>query len=302
MKIRLRFRGFVAFGFAAICLVFSSAAIGESDFRSVAMREWMGYALDTSLANSNVLLFAAETERRVARMASELFEAAGFGTAPRVRIVNSSEINAVGGPGGVIYVTAGLVDSLEDDELYAILAHEIVHILQRHGEVRFGELKASAYRAGVVAGFVVGLTSAVITQGLLPPVGPAASPTAQLSTYIGRQTLYRGVATPLLKAAVPAAAAAVVRAFAERSREQEIEADRGAVDILIRAGRDPRALLRVFSRWKQYEVARENQGVHVGEAVLTASHFLPPGLSLGERTNALRVYLEGLGVAASPPG
>src|SRR5688572_30734921 len=52
----------------------------------------------------------------------------------RFRVVNSTEINSVAFPGGGIYVNRGLIEiTSTEDELAAILAHEIGHVVARHG-------------------------------------------------------------------------------------------------------------------------------------------------------------------------
>lgn len=52
----------------------------------------------------------------------------------RFRIVNSKEVNSLGFPGGAIYLYRGLIDvASNDDELAAIIAHEISHVASRHG-------------------------------------------------------------------------------------------------------------------------------------------------------------------------
>src|SRR5579864_6938567 len=51
----------------------------------------------------------------------------------RFQIVNSKEINSIGFPGGAIYIYRGLLDmAATDDELAAIVAHEVSHIASRH--------------------------------------------------------------------------------------------------------------------------------------------------------------------------
>ena len=51
----------------------------------------------------------------------------------RVRIVNSKEVNSVGFPGGVIYINRGLIEiTSNEDELAAVIAHEIGHVVARH--------------------------------------------------------------------------------------------------------------------------------------------------------------------------
>ena len=53
------------------------------------------------------------------------------------RIVNSNEVSSVGFPGGAIYVNRGLLDmAASDDEIAAILAHEVSHVASRHGTVQ----------------------------------------------------------------------------------------------------------------------------------------------------------------------
>jgi len=49
------------------------------------------------------------------------------------RILNESDVNAVSLPGGIIYVTRGMLSFLRSrDELAFVLAHEIGHVAKRH--------------------------------------------------------------------------------------------------------------------------------------------------------------------------
>ena len=49
-------------------------------------------------------------------------------------ILDSNEINGLAAPGGLIFVTRGLLKLARDeDEFAAILAHEIAHVEQKHG-------------------------------------------------------------------------------------------------------------------------------------------------------------------------
>lgn len=48
-------------------------------------------------------------------------------------LLDSSEVNAFSAPSGYVFITRGLYERCEsDDELAAVLAHEISHITQRH--------------------------------------------------------------------------------------------------------------------------------------------------------------------------
>jgi Zn-dependent protease with chaperone function len=52
----------------------------------------------------------------------------------RFQIVNSKEVNSLGFPGGPIYLYRGLLDTAaNDDEVAAVIAHEIAHVAARHG-------------------------------------------------------------------------------------------------------------------------------------------------------------------------
>jgi predicted Zn-dependent protease len=50
------------------------------------------------------------------------------------QVVETDELNAFALPGGFIYVTSGLIEYVRtDDELAAVMAHEIAHVALRHG-------------------------------------------------------------------------------------------------------------------------------------------------------------------------
>ncbi|MFM7144598.1 MAG: M48 family metalloprotease, partial [Alphaproteobacteria bacterium] len=52
----------------------------------------------------------------------------------RFTLMESSTVNAIAAPGGYVFVTRGLVgDALSEDELAAVLAHEIAHVQLHHG-------------------------------------------------------------------------------------------------------------------------------------------------------------------------
>ncbi|WP_420266099.1 M48 family metalloprotease [Candidatus Magnetominusculus dajiuhuensis] len=58
-------------------------------------------------------------------------------------ILDSKEINAFACPGGIIFITKGMIDlAVNEDELAAILAHEIAHINHKDG---LGAIKSSRW-------------------------------------------------------------------------------------------------------------------------------------------------------------
>lgn len=66
--------------------------------------------------------------------------------------VDSTLANAFACPAGKIYITTGLLDSLEsEEELEGILAHEIAHVEMRHGYRQFRSAQKRVFWAGLVA-------------------------------------------------------------------------------------------------------------------------------------------------------
>ncbi|MCX5706362.1 MAG: M48 family metallopeptidase [Candidatus Omnitrophica bacterium] len=52
------------------------------------------------------------------------------------KIVKDEEFNAFAIPGGFVYVNSGLIKAADDDELAAVVAHEIAHTAARHSVKR----------------------------------------------------------------------------------------------------------------------------------------------------------------------
>jgi beta-barrel assembly-enhancing protease len=61
----------------------------------------------------------------------------GLGATPyawKVRVIDAPEVNAFALPGGYVFVNRGLVERASDgDEVAGVLAHELEHVVRRHG-------------------------------------------------------------------------------------------------------------------------------------------------------------------------
>jgi predicted Zn-dependent protease len=126
--------------------------------------------------------------------------------------LDSDEINAFSAPGGLVLVTRGLLGcATNEEEVAAILAHEIGHVAHQHG------IKAIKKDR---------LTKAVIG------VGTAAA------QVLGPKELQQQ--TSIFKDSVGDITSTVVNSG--YSRDLEYEADAAAVATLRRVGYDPRAL------------------------------------------------------------
>lgn len=125
--------------------------------------------------------------------------------------VNLKEINAFALPGGPMFVNRGMFDAAASEgEVAGVMAHELSHVLLRHGTAN--ATKAQGFQIGAVAGAIAG---AVIGGGW-------GNVIAQGSQF--------GLGTWLLK----------------YSREYEKQADLLGAQIMARAGYDPRDLAHMF--------------------------------------------------------
>jgi predicted Zn-dependent protease len=76
-----------------------------------------------------------------------------------VMILDSRELNAFSTPGGHIFITKGLIDIVpSEDSLAGIIAHEMAHVMLKHGIIMIDEMKITseadiiAQRAAAFAG------------------------------------------------------------------------------------------------------------------------------------------------------
>jgi predicted Zn-dependent protease len=127
-----------------------------------------------------------------------------------VNLIDAKDVNAWVMPGGKIAFYTGLLEKLKpsDDEIAAVMGHEIAHALREHGRERASQAMAQGIALsilGAVAGVSRGgmdLTQAVLNVTLNLP----------------------------------------------NSREHETEADRIGVELAARAGYDPRAAIVVWEK------------------------------------------------------
>jgi len=138
-------------------------------------------------------------------------------------VLDSDELNAFAAPGGLILVCRGLVTMCEtEDELAAVLAHEVAHVQHRDG---LRAIKTSR------------LTGALTTLSV------------EGARHLGGEQL-RELADEFDGSIQDVTGTLVNSGYA---RSQEHEADRAAREILARVGYDPSALNRMLqvmeARW-----------------------------------------------------
>ena len=130
-----------------------------------------------------------------------------------VNLVDSDELNANCGPGGKIIVYSGLIDQLKltDDELAAVMGHEIAHALREHGR----EAMSKAY----------GMEIAKQGAGALLGLG-------QDSMALADTVVNYSLTLP-------------------NSRENENEADLIGLELSARAGYNPKAAVTLWQKMAQ---------------------------------------------------
>jgi predicted Zn-dependent protease len=133
-----------------------------------------------------------------------------------VNVLSSKQVNAWCMPGGKMAVYTGLIERLEltDDELAAVMGHEIAHALREHARERIGRQMATQ------AGTTIGAIAVEVLTGVR--IDPELAGTVSQAVFV-----------------LP------------NSREAEHEADRIGVELAARGGFDPRAAVTLWQKMGQ---------------------------------------------------
>jgi hypothetical protein len=126
-------------------------------------------------------------------------------------VVNSKEINAFALPGGPVYVNLGTIRAADNEaELAGVMAHEISHVVQRHGTRAASKQMAAQLPLAILGG--------IMGRGAL-------SQMAQLGLSFGAGSY-----------------------FLKNSRQSEKEADLLGADIMYDTGFNPQAMAQFFEK------------------------------------------------------
>lgn len=196
-----------------------SVLISKEQLNQQAAQEYSG--LISTAREKGALVPASDPEvRRLRAIAQRIIpfaprwnpEAASWNW--QVNLLESDQVNAFCMPGGRIAFFSGIIDKLKltDDEIAAVMGHEMAHALREHGLEQAGKS---------------GLTS------LGARLGGAA-----LSAWLG-------IDPNITSTATNAAGQLLVLKF---SRNDEREADLVGLDLAARAGFDPRAGISLWQK------------------------------------------------------
>ena len=134
-------------------------------------------------------------------------------------VINNPDINAFAAPGGIIGINAGtILNSRNESELAAVVAHEIAHVTQRHmartyeraNRLRFAEI------AALLAAILIGITDHEVAA-----------------------------------TAVTAVTGTATQARINFTRANEEEADSVGIQLLAHSGFDPQGMPSFFERLQQ---------------------------------------------------
>jgi Zn-dependent protease with chaperone function len=127
------------------------------------------------------------------------------------KVVNSQEINAFALPGGFIYLNRGILEAADNEaQVAGVLAHEIGHVVMRHGTNRASQAMLAQMPLAILGGF--------LGQG-----GSLTGQLAQLGIGFGLNSI-------LLR----------------NSRTAESQSDQVGAYILYHSGYDPTAMTEFF--------------------------------------------------------
>src|SRR3989475_12758712 len=140
-------------------------------------------------------------------------------------VVNQNEINAFALPGGPVYINVGTIQAADTEgQLAGVMAHEISHVVQRHGTRSASKQMAAQLPLALLGG--------IMGRGAL-------SQAAQLGISFG-----------------------VGSYFLKNSRQAETEADLLGTDIMYDTGFDPHAMSQFFQKLEQQMGASANSMIN----------------------------------------
>ena len=179
----------------------------------------LGESLAKEVEGEVVVLRHAALTQLVSNIGQRLKEASpdpAFRRFPYTfRVVDSPEVNAFALPGGPIYVNSGIIELCEsEDELAAILGHEMSHVAARHATEMLTTQNITQ----------IALIAAISVIPL--PLPPIAWEGAKLGYVLGLLRYNRGM---------------------------ESEADRLGLGLMDAAGYDPREMASVFRKLSEQQ-------------------------------------------------
>jgi len=200
-----------------------------------------GYAVDRTIVSYYTLLLDDTIIDKISKIGNCIVKVSNK---PNIkytfRVVNDPTINAYSVAGGFVYINTGLLDIIEsEDELAAVLAHEIAHISKSH-QIKFIQaLHKQMFWAKIGESLIYSIVY------------------GSLETILRNRSTYYPYMDPLTLQGIQELAAflgekigdAILAAMSNGyNKKIEYEADCLAVKYLIKAGYNPDAMINLFKK------------------------------------------------------
>jgi predicted Zn-dependent protease len=197
-----------------LAILAASSLLAACGTLSVQEEKRLGHQVQRQVQDELQLLREPHIVNYVREIGSEVAEGARDSAFDfRFYVVEDEAINAFAIPGGAVYVHSGLIQAAKNRaEIAGVLAHEMGHVTARHVARMYKRQRNTGIIANVVAMAIAILTgNPYVAQGGQLATGVAAQ--AYLNTY---------------------------------TQDAEREADRLAVETMVRSGYHPEALITMF--------------------------------------------------------
>lgn len=216
--------------------------------------------MDRVIVTSNVVVVDPSLNRRVSEIGQRIIQTADMPNLKcTFRIINNPGINAYTAGGEFVYINTGLLDILEsEDEVAAVIAHELGHICRAHPLSFYKSSEGSRKFWSNTASLVGGLLSVSVSNALKmdPMTNPYSYNEDMFLLNAGLSIAVAQVTAPLLKAWQNG-----------YGKSHECEADDLSVIYLHKAGYDPRAFLsflkKIYTVREKLELNKQKCVSHV---------------------------------------
>lgn len=207
---------------------------------------------------------------------------------PRLMLMETSALNAYASgltsEDATITVTRGLIDHLDDDELEAILAHELTHLINGDTQLMM---------AAIIYCDAFGFLSGMFGGGERSASAAGESTADESFDVVGRWYSDSKLAVAVIVAAIvlPATAMLALLSRLAISRAREFMADAGAVELTKNPDALASALRKVYGRARIVDVSEHVASLFIASPCADEDEgWFATHPSLDARLDALRTY------------
>ncbi len=203
-----------------------------------------GYHADAILRDSYQFLEDEELTGRVGEIGQKIVMASGNPQRYQFRfaIINDPVPNAFATAGGYVYVTTGLLRTIEtEDELAAVLGHEVAHVNKRH-PMQTGMSRNAVIIWTVVVNAASYAAAQYAGNAILKALGPNYPIPGLTASWGGN---IAGMAASQVGVAI------LNSIYKGYSEDQEFESDELGLNYVSKAGYKPDALMTVLDRLRK---------------------------------------------------